>query len=825
MAGATGELRTPERIAGKGAEQFWVEVFPAELDAINARIAALNEKLERERPEIPWEPREVTKAVGLALSGGGVRSAAFSLGALQALNAFGVINNVDYLSTVSGGGYVGGSMVATMTKTKGDFVFGAPPRRDTPPASDIRDTDAVGQIRNYSNFLIPFGLRDVLTSVAIVLRGLTANLGFVIPVLLIAAAVTIEINPTSADLTGAHFLRFALSWIPFQHFGVSIVLALLGLLLFFLWALFRSFLPQNERSEFRNYQRAVDWRERVAGWLPGLAVLYLLLTAAVFFFELQPFVISEMFRIKGEPTTQNGSIIGAVVANWVQYLAAATAPIAALVMFFRKQLGALLNDTAGRSGMKSIVAGVLARAAVWLAGAALPLLLWVAYLYLSYWGIIYTPKLPPPELPCVGQPVSGAVTFQAPGGPVAGAFSGNLSFEGGLPCASGAAGAATAAPPAAADAIFPGLAHAPIVIQRLALRAAALKLSAPFPLPVEPPALVYAAIGIVFLLLAYFMKPNANSLHRLYRDRLSKAFFFDPRYQARSQEMRTGRRDFMPLDGMKLHEISTLDAPYLLINTTLNIQGSDIANRRGRNGDFFVFSALFTGSFATCYAKTEALEDLAPDLDFPTAVAVSGAAASANMGSKSVRALTPTLALLNVRLGYWLENPHYLTAGGAAELRRRVWVYLYNELTGRLFEDTDLVYLTDGGHIENLGIYELLRRKCELIVVVDGEEDRDMRFTSFVTLQRYARIDLGVRIDMPWETISETTRDWMGSRLKPQAEPAARTQRLEGAAYRDRQDRLRCRPGGHAHLCEGVSDRRRERLYPRLCAAVPGLPA
>ena len=66
-----------------------------------------------------------------------------------------------------------------------------------------------------------------------------------------------------------------------------------------------------------------------------------------------------------------------------------------------------------------------------------------------------------------------------------------------------------------------------------------------------------------------------------------------------------------------------------------------------------------------------------------------------------------------------------------------------------------VVYVTDGGHIENLGLYELLRRRCKLIVVVDAEADPTMDFPSFIDLQRYARIDLGIRIRIPWKEISD----------------------------------------------------------------------
>jgi hypothetical protein len=767
MVDPAPESLSPESSKGPGENQFWHEVFPAELDAINRRVEVLNGQRGVDRPPVTRSEDRTTNAVGLALSGGGVRSAAFSLGVLQALNQQGVIDNIHYLSSVSGGGYAGGSMVAAMSVT-GKFPFGQRPALGAPAASDISDTESVSHVRNYSNFLIPFGMRDVLTSVAIVLRGIVANAAYVLPVLLIGAAVTIYANPTVPDLTRPDILGKALPWLALPNFGVSIVLALAGLELFFLWAFFRSFLRQDERSEFRTYQRRVRsvWHA-ISGRLPGYAVIFLIVVAAVAFAEFQSFMLSAMFRAKANAPDTGSGVLGAVISSWIQWLAAVTAPIAAVVMFLRNQLAAILQHASGRSGIGMFLAGLATRVAIWIAGAALPLVLWVVYLYLTYWGIAFEPGrlMGPPA--CAPQELSGSIDLRAPGRNLSGDLSGRLTFDGALPCPSDGGGQSDEKPRMV---LFPKLSHAPGLIQRLAL--VADEINGPIP----PAALAYGGIALLLLGLAYPLKPNAHSLHRLYRDRLSKAFFFDPEKKAPAQAVMTGGRDFLPLDDMKLHEIATDVTPYPLINTTLNIQGSDIANRRGRNGDFFLFSPLFTGSLATCYAPTEALEELAPDLDFPTAIAVSGAAAAANMGAKSISALTPTLALLNVRLGYWLENPHYIARGTAkpAPVTRRVWVYLYNELTGRLYEDTDLVYLTDGGHIENLGIYELLRRKCRLIMVVDGEEDRAMRFHAFSTLQRYARIDLGIRISVPWQIVAETTREWMETDRKPEEQKRGR---------------------------------------------------
>jgi predicted acylesterase/phospholipase RssA len=76
---------------------------------------------ERAEGEPIMRPTASSGLAGVALSGGGIRSASFCLGALQALDRAGVLKNIDYLSTVSGGGYIGTSLSAAMTRSKGAF--------------------------------------------------------------------------------------------------------------------------------------------------------------------------------------------------------------------------------------------------------------------------------------------------------------------------------------------------------------------------------------------------------------------------------------------------------------------------------------------------------------------------------------------------------------------------------------------------------------------------------------------------------------------------------------------------------------------------------
>src|SRR5262249_25080451 len=144
-----------------------------------------------------------------------------------------------------------------------------------PLSAEIMDTDEVGHIRNYSNYLFPAGARDVLTGTAIVLRGLIANLGLVLPIILLCAAVTIWSNPDRSLLEVPNIFGYSLASIlavfgysasitSVPAFGVTLIVGLLGLALFFAWALVRSFLPPRRLSEFHS-------------WLPSIASLYLVL--------------------------------------------------------------------------------------------------------------------------------------------------------------------------------------------------------------------------------------------------------------------------------------------------------------------------------------------------------------------------------------------------------------------------------------------------------------------------------------------------------------------------------------------------------------------
>jgi hypothetical protein len=185
--------------------------------------------------------------------------------------------------------------------------------------------------------------------------------------------------------------------------------------------------------------------------------------------------------------------------------------------------------------------------------------------------------------------------------------------------------------------------------------------------------------------------------------------------------------------------------PYQLINAALNVPASKNPAMQGRLTDFFLFSRAFCGSPLTGYRPTKDWESKDGHLDLGTAMAISGAAAAPQMGLGTRRRLSFWLVLLNVRLGYWIRNPakhtrlSFSTPG--------LW-FLLKEMLGSMDERAPWLYVSDGGHIENLGVYELLRRRCKYIIAIDGEQDQPMTFGALTTLQRLAAIDLGVKIDI-----------------------------------------------------------------------------
>ncbi len=131
-----------------------------------------------------------------------------------------------------------------------------------------------------------------------------------------------------------------------------------------------------------------------------------------------------------------------------------------------------------------------------------------------------------------------------------------------------------------------------------------------------------------------------------------------------------------------------------------------------------------------------------------TAMTISGAAASPSMGYHSAPATAFLMTLFNVRLGAWLANPaakigkDEVKAGPTSALKP-----LLVEALGLTDAKSDNVYLSDGGHFDNLGIYEMVRRRCRYMLVVDADQDEKFAFEDLARAVRFAAIDLDAKID------------------------------------------------------------------------------
>ncbi|MBR0850600.1 patatin-like phospholipase family protein [Bradyrhizobium diazoefficiens] len=640
------------------------------------------------------EPSTADGMTGLALSGGGIRSASFCLGVMQALNAAGVLKTFDYLSTVSGGGYIGSSMTVAMSaaaRANGDgwhFPFGK-------TGQEVGETDETRHLRDNSRYLLQQGMWSAISAGVIYLRGITMNVLIVLPFLLVAAALLVLFKPDTQALAGATALLARLS----SHWPFSIAaLLILGVLLI-VYAVGVSVSPIQ--------------RKGIRTGIARFAVVVLVVCIVPVIFEIHFALLRVMFGAEAMGIATPVGPPDQDETHWfdaIGHVVAAMTPVVLAILPFVRQI-AQKAVTAATESFGDAAAKWVSRVILIVVAAIVPLILWISVLQLAYWGIGITDCIRPEQAECAAW--GGDNWRHAP------ALLDSSSQLVGIEFAS--------------------------------RRGAVLAY------------LVAAAVLVAFWLI---LNVNANSLHQLYRDRLGSAFLFG----------RNAAGALESADRFLLSDIVPGASPYHLINAALNLPGSPFANRRGRNADFFIFSKCYVGSEATGYVDTQLAEKATDGLNVGTAMAISGAAAAPNMGMASMRPLSATIALLNVRLGRWIRHPLDIVRYADAGLSERWWrgsagpTYLLREaffksgtaITERRPDDTSwagFLFLTDGGHIENLGIYELLRRRCSLIVAVDAEADPAYTSNSLIQLQRFARIDLGTRIVMDWEPVGARAKE------------------------------------------------------------------
>lgn len=192
------------------------------------------------------------------------------------------------------------------------------------------------------------------------------------------------------------------------------------------------------------------------------------------------------------------------------------------------------------------------------------------------------------------------------------------------------------------------------------------------------------------------------------------------------------------------HVLPGAQRPLHVVNIALNLVGGDQLAWQERKAESFTVSALHCGNHRLGYRRSLSYGGQ-DGISLGTAVAISGAAASPNSGYHSSPLLALLMTIFNVRLGWWLGNPADARASRASAPRLSV-TPVVNEAFGLTNERSPYVYLSDGGHFENLALYEMVLRRCRVIVLSDGGCDPTCVFEDLGNAIRKIRIDLGIEI-------------------------------------------------------------------------------
>ena len=305
---------------------------------------------------------------------------------------------------------------------------------------------------------------------------------------------------------------------------------------------------------------------------------------------------------------------------------------------------------------------------------------------------------------------------------------------------------------------------ASIVLDLLMFGGAVLHvLHEPPPAPTPPTIMLYLVVGmavalVVEVIASKTVNINRFSLHAVYRNRLVRGYLGAAR-QGRFPDQFTG---FDEKDNIRAHTLWPPKADdkrntfglFHVLNLSLNVVESKRLAWQERKAEPFTVSPLHCGSALLGFRPSDEYADLPRDKSRPrgislgTAMAISGAAVSPNMGYYSSPSISLLLAFFNVRLGWWLGNPGPRGEGSYTKQGPDFAIKpLIDEAFGLTTDDKRYVYLSDGGHFEDLGLYEMVRRRCRFIVVVDAGEDAHFAFNDLGNAIRKIYIDLGIRID------------------------------------------------------------------------------
>jgi len=776
-------------------------IFPVELRRI--RDVRLERVLERIRP---------ARHAALCLSGGGIRSATFALGFVQALaSGDRLLHRFHYISTVSGGGYLGGWLSAWIRHAGREQVRSdlscAPQSKIDPEAAPIR------HLRAYSNFLSPkVGLltADMWTLIATYVRNLIVNWIVLVP--LLAALVMIPHLAASVVRVSAADVPFGPWILP----GALLVIGFVGGVLAVRYV--HKNRPEHDPAKDRG-KGLLTQRGQTAFlvWcLAPLLISAMALTTAWKWIDRWQLIDGDanvalafmgfgvVMHVAGYVTTRRGgqsvreliAIVGTgAIAGSLAYVVATILPRAGP---YEQKLYAVVAAPAFLTAILlggNLFLGLTSRKTKdpereWSARYSA----WVLIAVVS-WLIVSGIVLFGADL--VKQYTKAQVGAWSIGG-LASIVVAKLGFSpktavkpkstreaSGLTSKLVAMTGGKILPIVATIALVAILVLLSIGDEKLlGLTCRLAPATCVSGTPAEPLPSAVMLTGLLLLTLGLvagrLIDTNKFSLHAMYRARLIRAYLGASRpLGERSPDPFTG---FDEQDNVFMHELRPSDAkpnearpndrPIHVVNIALNlVSGGNLAWQERKAAPFSV-SCLHAGSHRLGYRRTSHPPDWDAEtreerdakrrnkrpivgfyggdngISLGTAMTISGAAASPNMGYHSSPLVTFLMTLLNVRLGWWLGNPGPAGDQTFDRASPRLSVKpILAEMFGRTNGANPYVYLSDGGHFENLALYEMVLRRCRFIVLCDASCDEKCELTDLGNAIRKIRIDLGIPIE------------------------------------------------------------------------------
>lgn len=798
-------------------------VLRKEIEEIEDRRVAINRvpSVRGGAPDV-YELATQKNLVGLALSGGGIRSATFSLGVLQRLADKGFLTQVDYLSTVSGGGYIGTWLSSWIHRTRDpNQVY----RSLSPNATPDPNAEAVKSIRflrQFSNYLTPqLGLfsfdtwtmaavfvRNVALNLAILLTGfgalllaprllgrfwghapnvlwpLIAGIGLVVfSVMSIANNVkhATQEQPSAAQARPEGFYgpvqvqiyccaplllgAYSLAWWLWQHCTDPAVFAPHPAQLGF-WGPPLGFIVLSSLlASTSNLSRR--FKERIDGNNFESFVVCLLVPAGVGVagWAMYRAYIAGLYQLtySGMEARWNALVFGPP-------LLLSVLSIAGIVHV--GLLGIDLLDS-GREWLSRFRGVTNIYTVFWLGLFTASVYGGLLFAKFAIWSRATLASLG------LAWVVTTVISFRAGGSRKTG------DSNDAQPGVSGWEIVAKVGPPvfvvgfvwiiAAAEHFLLALStqsfgRGSVLSQIRDCYWDVLTPASYFGLNLLLPGSLALACAVTCLILAWRVDINEFSMHHFYKNRLVRCYLGATRSNDRKPNAFTG---FDENDDVRLSELrpSSYGAPYHILNATLNLSaGKNLAWQERKAASFF-FSPLFSGydlnlaspqatlskdstlrsrargPLRSCAFRTTERYAFQGGVHIGTAMSISGAAADPNQGYNTSPAVAFLMTVFDVRLGWWLGNPRI---DKKSKSRGPVFglAALISELLGTTDDTTNFINLSDGGHFDNLGLYELIRRHCKYIVVCDAEQDSSYRFGGLGMAIRKCRIDFGAEIQI-----------------------------------------------------------------------------